>query len=205
MTAEERPAIQALCQALDGHPLGLLQCVNNALAGGADLAALNAEAIPAGLLDSATEPEKRLLAVLALLGGAPAQAALLAAITALPDAEAVLARMAKKHWVQAQDRGYRLAGNLVALVRQSADLTPWGEKALACYTDWAEQRRSAPEEILREAEAIRRLLEWASETGRQAESLRLAKALEGAVSRRKRWGAWAWTLSFLTSAGAGRQ
>ena len=138
--------------------------------------------------------------MLALLGGAPAHAAHLGAVAGLPDAGATLAKMAEKHLIQAQDHGYRLAGNLIAPLQQSLDLTPWGEQALKHYTSWAEQRRSAPEEIVAEADAIRRLLEWASETGRGAEGLRLARALEGALARRKRWGAWAWTLSFLTTA-----
>jgi hypothetical protein len=208
LTPEEQPAAQALCTALEGHPLHLLQAAAMAREEGRSLTEVTrrtqapspAEALTAETLNALQEPERQVLAVLAALGGASLPAEHLAALTGLDDAAPVLEALQQRGLVQTHSPRYSLAGALGEYLQQVWDLTPWVEQALAYFTTWAERHRSASDRLLEEADAILRTLEWAARAGRWMEVLRLGRAVEGALALGKRWGAWAQGLQWVLQA-----
>jgi hypothetical protein len=217
LSPEEQTAAQALCIALECHPLRLLQAAAMAREEGRSLADVAvrlsahdkarrtqapspAEALTAEALNPLQEPERQVLAALAALSGAPLHADHLAALTGLTDALPALETLQRRGLVQAHSPRYSLVGTLSQYLQQMWDLTPWAERALAYFTAWAEKHRSAPDHLLEEADAILRTLEWATGAGRWTEVLRLGRAVEGALALGKRWGAWAQVLQWALQA-----
>ena len=208
LTPEERPTAQALCTALDGHPLHLIQATALAREAGHSLgeiarqveSASPSEALMAQVLASLSEPEQRILAALATLGGAPLSTEHLAALTELADAAPVLETLLRRGLVQTESPRYSPAGALGEYLRQTQDLIPLAERALAYFTTWAEEQRQAPARLLEEAEAILQVLGWGVGAGRWAEVLRLGRAVEGALALGRRWDVWAQVLQWVLQA-----
>jgi len=208
LTLKERTAVQALCTALEGHPLRLLQAAAMAREEGRSLAEVArrtqipspVEALTAETLNALPKPERRVLAALAALGGAPLPAEHLAALTGLPSVAPVLEVLQGRGLVQAHSPRYSLAGALGEYLQQVWDLTPWAEGILAYFTTWAERHRSASDRLLEEADAILQVLNWAAGAGRWKEVLRLGWAVEGALALGRRWGAWAQVLQWVLQA-----
>jgi hypothetical protein len=208
LTSEEQTAVQALCTALECHPLHLLQAAAMAREEGRPLAEVArltqtpspAEELTAEALNALPKPERQVLAALAALGDAPLSTEHLAALTGLADIAPVLETLMRRGLVQAHSPRYSLAGALGEYLQQTWDLTPWAERVLVHFTTWAEGHRSAPAHLLEEADAILRTLEWATRAGRWMEALRLGRAVEGALALGGRWGAWAQVLQWALQA-----
>jgi hypothetical protein len=208
LTAEEQSAAQALCTALDGHPLRLIQAAAMVREEGRSLveiahrvqAAPPDRALTSQALVSLSEPEQRVLRALAALKGASLDADHLSALTGLPNVTPTLESLLQRGLVRAHSPRYTLTGTLEWDLRQTLDLTPWEERALTYFTDWAERHRSAPERLLEEADAILQTLEWAVGAGRWTSVQRLGRAMEGALVLGKRWGAWAQVLRWMLQA-----
>jgi LysM repeat protein len=208
LTPEERPVAQALCETLEGHPLRLLQAAALVREEGQTFAQVAHQAQPpspaaaltAQVLAALPEPERRVLAALAALNGAPVHADHVAALTRLPNATPLLESLLQRGLVQALDPRYTLAGTLERDVRQAWDLAPWAQQALAHFATWAERHLSAPERLLEEADAILQVLEWGAGAGRWTEVLRLGRAVEGALVLGKRWSAWDQVLRWMLQA-----
>jgi hypothetical protein len=208
LSPEERPAAQALCATLEGHPLRLLQAAALVREEGLTLAEVAgrmqapapAEALTAQVLSSLSEPERRVVAALAALGGAPVHAEHVAALASLPDAMPILESLLQRGLVQAHSPRYTLAGGLESDLPQAWDLTAWVERALVHFTTWAETHRAAPDRLLEEADAILQVMEWGAGARRWADVLRLAWAVEGALTLGGRWSAWAQVLEWALRA-----
>ncbi len=199
LSQEELPAAKELCQILAGHPLRLLQVAALAQEHGPSLVelrqrlqqALPAEALTRQLLNQLSPPERRVLGMLALFGGAPLGHEHVVALTGLPEITPVIETLLQRNLIQAHSPRYSLSGDLAQQWPSAWDLTPLAERALGYFTRWAEQAQSTPDRLLEEAGAIRQLLAWAVETQRWPETLRLVRVIEGAFSLSGRWATWA--------------
>ncbi|MDY6877922.1 MAG: hypothetical protein SWK90_17205 [Chloroflexota bacterium] len=208
LTPEERPAAQALCTALERHPLRLLQAVALAREEGLSLTEVArrtqtpspTNALTTQVLASLSESEQRVLAALAALGDVPLNTEHLAALAGLADVVPTLETLMRHGLVQTHSPRYSLAGALGEDLQQMWDLTPWAERALTHFTTWAERHRSATDRLLEEADAILRVLEWAAGTGRWAEVLRLGRAVQDGLALSRRWGAWDQVLQWVLQA-----
>lgn len=204
LTSEERSAAQALCTALEGHPLRLIQAAALAREGGhtlADVARLAqppspAQSITARTLHSLSKPEQQVLAVLAVLGGAPLPQESLAALIGVADIAPVLDTLQRRGLVQAHSPSYSLAGDLPESLPHMWDLTPWVERVSSYMTTWAESPRLSPDRLPEQANAVLRVVEQAVQDARWKDVLRLVRAVEGALALIKRWGAWAQVLQW---------
>ena len=191
----ERTAAQSLCQSLDGHPLRLLQLVAQAREEGrslVDLARPAPHGVAAQALSALDDPQKRLLATLAALGGATLPPEHLAAIAGLADLAAALGGLQSRRLAQSHSPRYNLTGALADEVGAMWNLDIWAERALVHFTTWAAQ--SLPPVVVQEWEAILAVLRWGVDAQRWAEVLRLSRAVEGALALSGLWGAWAQTL-----------
>ncbi|MCI0453647.1 MAG: choice-of-anchor D domain-containing protein [Candidatus Dadabacteria bacterium] len=204
LTPEERPAAQALCTSLDGHPLRILQAVAGVREKRSSLVEV-LQLIQSGSpnealtkqVSSLPEPERRVLGAMAALGGVPVHAQHLTTITELPNVEPVLETLLRRHLVQAHGQRYSLTGILSKTTEQGLDLTSWKEKALAYFTIWAEQHRKEPKRIMEESDALMQMLDWAVKTGRWKDVIRMGWGVEGALVLFGRWGAWEQVLQWL--------
>ncbi len=197
-TTEEQAVAPTLCALLDGHPLHLLQVAALVRDQGKTLAeitcqlqlALPHEALAAQLLAALSTSERRVVGVLALLSGAPLSLEHVSALTGLPDPAPVLEDLLQRHLLQAHSPRYSLTGVLAQQWPAAWDLTPLAERVLTYFTRWAEQQPSV-DRLLAETDTLRQILAWAVKSARWPETLRLARASEGALSLSGRWGAWA--------------
>ncbi len=204
LSSEERPAAEALCTTLEGHPQRIVQAA--AMVREQDLALAEvttrvrtsspAETLTAQALAPLSEAEKQVLAVLVILGRVPLHTENLAAVTQLPDPVPILEVLQRRGLVQTDDTHYSLSGALEQELRQEQDLATWSERALSHYVLWAEEHGSEPECILEETDAILRMLEWATRAGRWHEVLRLVHAVDYALVKGMRWDDWGLVLGW---------
>ena len=208
LAAEEREQAAAICALLEGHPLRVLQAAALAREEGLSLAQVRerltarapSQALADQALEALPEPERRILAVLAALDGAPLSADHLAALAGLADAQAALERLQHFGLVQAHSPRYSLTGTLAEEVRRWWDVGRWAERALVHFVAWAERHRTAPDRLLAEAEPILVALRWGVAAGRWADVLRLGRAVEEALALGRRWGAWEQVLRWILQA-----
>ena len=198
LTADERPRAEALCIALEGHPLRLIQAAaifrEEQHASALGLLQLNtsamANALAARLVASLSEPERRIVAALAALGDASVRAEHLSGMTGLSDVESILDGLVQRALLRAEGSGYRLDAVLIQELQQLSDAHRWSEKALVYFLDWIERHRDQFDRIVSEIDVLNRVLDYATKARHWSEALRLTMALEGALALARRWGAW---------------
>jgi len=81
----------------------------------------------------------------------------------IEDVELVLDSLQRRELVQSHSPRYTLTGSLDEALQEEWDLTPWNERALEHFAEWAEQQRQAPEQVAEEADAILGTLKWAQQ------------------------------------------
>ena len=197
---EDRPAAEALCAALEGHPLRLLQLAALVRDDGLSLtevaervrlhAGSAGEALAYQVLDERSERERRVMAALAIPAGASIRVQGVNALTGLSDTLPVLESLARRGLVREDDRGYTLDGSLADVLGQSEDLAVWADRALQHFADWAERHLQDLDTLVDEAGSILGILEWGARAGSWVGVLRLGRAVEGAFVVDGRWGAW---------------
>jgi len=215
LAPEEQSAAQTICAMLAGHPLhiaqtaALLRECNLSLGEFAtQMQATQARGkSPAELLNrqmaaALSNDEKRAMAALAALDGAPALAKNLAAISGVSNVEATLDKLAQRKLVETRAAGYRLTGSLQTILSKDWDLTEWRARALAYFTTWAEAQRRDHPRIEESSAALLAIFNWALRNGRWDEAKRLGKALEGALILSGRWEAWGQVLQQTGQAAA---
>lgn len=200
LSAEEQLTATTLCASLNGNPLHLLQLVALVREEGYALKDLATrlqvvgspeEALKEQALQACSEQERRVLAVLAAPMGASLGGEHVDALTGIEDVAPVIDRLQRRGLVESHGPRYGLAGSMDGALREEWDLTPWNERALEHFADWAEQNRQEPERVAEEADAILGVLEWAKQEERWEDVLRLGVAAEAALIQGGLWGSWA--------------
>jgi hypothetical protein len=201
---EDRTTVQQLYTALEGSPLRLLQLSALVRDDGISLADVAermrqyagsaVEAFTEQTLAERSEPERRVLAALAVPMGASVGEEHLNELAGVADARPALESLQQRRLVQAHSPRYSLTGSLDEALREEWDLTPWNERALVHFATWAEEQRYSPERVIEEADAILGVVQWAVQNGRWEGVLRLGRATEGPLAVSGHWGAWAQTL-----------
>src|SRR5215210_7660049 len=201
---EDRTTVQELYTALEGYPLRLLQLSALVRDDGISLADVAermrqyagsaVKAFTEQTLAERSEPERRVLAALAVPMGASVGEEHLNELAGVADARPALESLQQRRLVQAHSPRYSLTGSLDEALREEWDLTPWNERALAHFATWAEEQRHSTERVIEEADAILGVLQRSAQEGRWAGALRLGRVVEGPLAVRGHWGAWAETL-----------
>src|SRR5215212_1348949 len=206
LAEEDRTVVQQLYAALEGYPLRLLQLSALVRDDGISLADVAERlqqysgSVGEGLTDQAlaqrSEPERRVLAALAVPRGASVGEEHLNALADVADAHPALESLQRRRLVQSHSPRYSLTGSLDETIREKWDLTPWNERALAHFASWAKEQRHAPDRVLEEADAILGVLQLAAQGGRWEGALRLGRTAEGPLAVSGHWGAWVQTLEW---------
>jgi hypothetical protein len=148
---DEAPQARAVCEALHGHPLRILQAAGAvgeekrsfaALAVAAHASAPE-QALAASVAETLSESQRHVLLALAALGGAPTGAGHVAAVAENEDAAADLEALQRLEMVQEHGLQYRLQGVSAAALPGAPDLSPWLAKALNHFASWERLKRSA--------------------------------------------------------------
>jgi hypothetical protein len=208
LSANERPGAEALCTALQGHPLRLQQVAAlvreddrslvdlSAQLRQQEKAGLSAKALTDQALAACSEQEKQILAVLAISRGASLGRDHVRALTGIEDIDPPIESLKRRKLAQSHSPRYSLTGSLGSTLEEEWDLTSWNEQALEHFAAWAEQHRQNPRLVTEETDAILGILSWALQEGRWEGALRLGRAVEGALAVGGQWGAWAQVLSW---------
>ncbi|MBD1868130.1 choice-of-anchor D domain-containing protein [Cyanobacteria bacterium FACHB-471] len=149
---------------------------------------------------SLPQAERQALAALSVLGGVPARPENLAAVTRLPDVENTLRSLSSRGLALTDGNRYSIAPNLLAPLQRVPKRDQWINRILSCFTTWAEQHGQVTE-LAQESNVLLRMMQLGIETQRWPEVLRLAKAIDPALTLSGLWGAWEQALQWALQAG----
>jgi hypothetical protein len=128
---------------------------------------------------SLKEPQKAALTVCAALSEIPVGVEHVVAISGRRDAAAALEASARRYDVASQSPRFSLIGALVGDPPPEWDLEATRRRALAHYVTWAEAHGHDPVGVVKEAAAIRFLLDWALGASEHRSAVRLGRAVAG--------------------------
>lgn len=145
------------------------------------------------------QAERQALAALSVLGGVPARPENLAAVTRLHDVENTLRSLSSRGLALTDGNRYSIAPNLLAPLQRVPKRDQWINRILSYFTTWAEQHGQVTE-LAQESNVLLRMMQLGVETQRWSEVLRLAKAIDPALTLSGRWGAWEQALQWALQA-----
>ncbi|MDQ3661528.1 MAG: choice-of-anchor D domain-containing protein, partial [Actinomycetota bacterium] len=201
-SGDECLAAQELCAALKGNPLQIIRAAAlmreeksaATLVLRAPAASLE-DALTEDALQSLSESERRVLAVLTAAAGAPLRLRLISALTGSSDADKALHSLITRGLARSADGTFALSGGPNPSLQQALASEQWAGRILDYLAVWAEEQRDPSALRAEDIEAVLEMLRWASKTKRWRDILRLGRAVEGALIRNGRWGAWQEILS----------
>ncbi|MEL6225263.1 MAG: choice-of-anchor D domain-containing protein, partial [Cyanobacteria bacterium J06627_8] len=203
-----------LCERLDGHPLQILQTLAVMKQKRWTIAhllhqipsAAAAELFTVQAAESLSEPQKRVLSALTVLGGVSVGITPLSALAAVPesDIDPVLQSLSDAHLIQVNaqnsDLRYRIAENLVDDFQQLWNLNDWVEATIEFFKTWVSQGAQGQQEILAEADTLIQVLEVAVQQGRWSDVLSLGNMMDAPLTLSHQWGRWERSLQYMLEA-----
>ena len=204
----EITSAQALVKILAGHPLHLQRAIGLLRRAKITLAelvrhlqgpAVN-QTLLNRLLGALSEPEYRLVSILAALSGASATTSDLAAMLGVSDIQPILDGLLNLHLVGCQANRCRLTGTLARSVQSQENLAPRRAALVSYYLAWVERNRQSPSLLAAEMEVLQQVMLWAVNARQWAAVLRLARSIQPALALGLRWSAWAEVLRHALTA-----
>jgi CHAT domain len=193
----DRAEVAALCGELRGNPLRIIQAAGRVREGSviSELrreveATPPGEALGAADLRTLSPAERKVLSVLAALGGAAIDPDHLAALTGLPDAPAILEHLQELGLAKAASPRFTLTEPPSESVESGLKMERTRQDLLQHFIDWAERRQGDPGQVLEQIDPILATLSWARSEKRFQAFLRLAQAVEEALIIGRRWATW---------------
>ncbi|NWF59451.1 MAG: AAA family ATPase [Fischerella sp.] len=198
LTMEELPAARSLCIILNGHPMHIQLAIAYMLEEKRTLAQVVSQ-LPTSepgkyiiqqIIDSLREPQKSILALLALMDGVGLSEEAIAAITQIPNTLEMLENLLRRHLIQQEGSRYSICKTIAEVLPPEWKLKEPLESAIAYFTNWAQQHQKQSKTLFSEADAIVQILEVAVRSSRWQDVLCLVKLMESALALSKRWGLW---------------
>jgi len=185
--------VRTICEALKGHPLAIAQAAAYAFDNQISLNQLAervgqryATSLPDETADRLPEDEKRILAILSALAGAPIQAENLELITGLSDAERAAESLARRNLAELTAHGWRTSG----LIRdRRGDDKNLRERIIGHFADWIERNAGDRIKIENSAPALLACIDWAEAADQPRAAIRLGRGLEPILESSGRWDA----------------
>lgn len=137
-------------------------------------------------LGALTAAQRQVLSVLAVVGSASLSPEALAAVTNLDDVEGTLAELERRGLVRREDERRKLAAGLAPRLRRIWDIADNAERVLRQLVSIAEDGRLTLDDL----DAVLAVTDWAAQTGRWSQLLRLVRATETALSLHERVETW---------------
>ena len=208
LSSEEHSAAEEICNALEGHPLAILQTVALTREENMKLVAVAKQVQSAAstqgwaehLLEKLKKPQTVIVVMLAAFGGVALGLEQLASLTKIPEIKLTLETLLRRNLVQVEDSRYRLTGTLVEHLQQKYNLTHFLERAVTYFTNWVKEYQEIPKRLLEESDAILEIMDWAVKVGRWEDVLCLGRAVEGVLALNGQWGTWELVLQKILQA-----
>lgn len=193
----ERPAAMAICTAVEGRPLQLLQVaalVSHLSCSLTTLArrmrsAERVDELAEVLFESLSDDQRDVLGLLAAVDGATLRPEHLADLTGVADIASVVESLMLLALVEAHSPRYSLTMELGNEPRRALRASAWQERAVLGLAEWIEGHDDT-HQVLDEVAAILRTLERGAAERAWSAVLRLGRAVESALILGRRWGAW---------------
>jgi hypothetical protein len=191
----ERPAATRLCESLGGHPLRIIQAAALARESGLALDSWPTGILPdrliTELMKSLDERQRRALLAMTALPGVPLSIQHISSIAEVTDLEPAIQALLGLGLVVRTNARFQPATGVADRLRRREDLKPWVHRVITYFTAWTARYQRHANVLLEESEAVLRAQQYAAESRRSGEVLRLGRLLEGALIVGSRWGAWA--------------
>lgn len=204
---QEQAEVREICASLDGHPLRILQTASLVREKTKTISALRSElqgdapesALVSNSLNTLTESQQRMLAILAAGDGAAIPEIHLGTLSKSPDVYRELQGLISLGLVQAHSPRYSLTGSLPASLASLWDLSSWEDVLINYLVEWLSQQ---PGQMLIEesADVLVSSIKKAGEKKRWPEVIRLGRALERILIMWKRWQSWLDILNLVLKA-----
>lgn len=196
LTDDETNAAVAICEALGGNPLHILQAA--ALAGqgqwqvlpSAAVAAPEPVVLPSQSAIDALEPPARDVLGLIAAADAPISLEHIEAIAEQADAGPPCDALLRAGLVKAASPRFVLAEPLAAAQLAGLQVPAWRARLRRYLSVWVEQNRRSPRVLVRDVDLILGLIKASAADGDTAATLRLSRGAEGALILAKRWRRW---------------
>ncbi len=198
LSPSEKPAVRALSRLLHGHPWYLEQAagaigerhhlLTSWIQG--QRAETTIERLTTETIQSLSREEKRIVAILAALNGAPLNTSHLQTWIPKNQMPGYLNRLGQQQIVQLLPHFCLLPPSLVRFVQARWDLNGWRKALLTHFIAWCTRHQHRPELIVRDVEALMEVLQWAADEQHDARALPLVHAVEGPLALKGLWGAW---------------
>jgi hypothetical protein len=198
---DDRQAAKRLLETLNGHPWQIRQAVKLARNQNQSLKDIAAEirqdpsaiSLTQRRIQFLPEPARRILKLLSVLGAAGA--GLLIAISRadsveIPKIEEHLNTLSQQNLIQVSESQYRLTSNVGEILNQEPELNHLRETALDYFKQLVDEKQIEPDAVFQDADAISNILQWAFESGRYADVIKLGQGFEGALAFNGLWGTW---------------
>lgn len=207
MNEEEQALARKICVVLKGHPLRVLQAASVIHEKSSPIGEILEElqrdvpekAVLQTSLNTLTEQQERVLALLAATGGFVMSLEHLVSLTEDPNARKTLQGLIALGLVQAHSPRYSLTGDLASSLATLWDLSSWEDRLLDYFISWLEGQ-PAQALIEESAEALIHTVKKAGEKEQWPQVIRLGRALERGLILWKRWQAWADVLNLILKA-----
>jgi hypothetical protein len=154
------------------------------------------EALDGQMVETLPAPERRALTVLAALSGVRVADEHVAALAALSDPAPVLDALEERQLVEADGQLYRAAESVHTVVRHDPAVSAMRQQALTYVISVAESRQRTPSRLIPDHAVIVYLVQYALDTQRWAEALRLVRAVEGSIALVGHWALWGQVLGW---------
>ncbi len=197
LSESDRDAARKLCVQVDGIPSRVILAIASAkqqnipLAdfGTAEESVRSSDQSLRHNIESRNTAERRVLAMLGVLGAFVSKDALAACLPSV-SLDAPLEALVDGKLIQIEDSAIALFHGAANGRQTVTDVDGTWLEALPRLAGWSEQHRADTEELLRNSETLQRAAAWAANHAQWPEVLRLVRALEPTLSARGRWMAW---------------
>ncbi len=197
LSEKDRAAARQLCGQVDGIPSRVILAIASAkqqsipLAdfGTADESTRSSEQSLRHNIESRNTTERRVLAMLGVLGAFVSKDALAACLPS-GSLEAPLEALVDGKLIQIEGSTISLFHGVANAMQTVTDADGTWLEALPRLASWSEQHRANAEALLLNSEVLQRATDWAANHAQWPEVLRLVHALEPTLSASGRWMTW---------------
>lgn len=196
LTGEERNDAKAVWLTLQGTPRHLIQAGTFARDTGVSLREVQeriegstpADTMAAAIAQSLSAPERRILSALLCLRRVAIGPELMAAVTEVAGAEAVLQSLVDRGMAEVDGPRYLAVESQGA--RTALDADWWAEFLFRHLTAWCEDNGDDHRRLLQNADALMWALAWGRAAAEWVSVIKLARNLEPALALGARWARW---------------
>lgn len=207
LDAREQVEVRKICGLLAGHPLRVLQTASlvrekiTSINGVKDQLQQDTpdELDLRNSLESPTDSQKSLIAILAAAGNVPVPVKHLEGLSESTELKSDLQKLVSLGLVQAHDAKFNLAGDLAGTVSKLWDLTAWEDRLIEGLVGWI--KKDPPKDLFDSSlDLLVETIQKAEQKNLWHEVVRIGRGLENSLILSRRWQTWLDVLNLILKA-----